>query len=374
MKRIHILTEEHYTSDGKLRIGGLHNYVHSLAAVLGLNGYEVYIHETSIDGIPFSFFHDFVSIKGYHIVGGFRHRCLKLQRILVSSDDYQKGDLVIWATDYMAYYNKLPNAIALQHGIAWDVPRDMKACEKWLRLFFMMRQKMSILKKVSGLVSVDYNYWNWLRANYPAENLYKKIRVIPNFVTLSNEEKPWEKNVSSIKICFARRFEDYRGVNVMIEAIRLLSSEVFFPSVSFVFAGDGPLKETILKKLSYSNVLVTSYDADQAVNFHRQMSIAVVPTVGSEGTSLSALEAMAAGCAIISTPVGGLSNIVIDGFTGLIVKPDPKELASAIKKLCLDPSMRAKLAKNAFEEAKEAFSKHKWSDAWLDFIHKSMGY
>ncbi|WP_420491566.1 glycosyltransferase [Neobacillus drentensis] len=53
--------------------------------------------------------------------------------------------------------------------------------------------------------------------------------------------------------------------------------------------------------------------------------------LGSEGTSLSLLEAMAAKCAEIATNVGGMTNIILDNYNGLIINPDESELYLALE-------------------------------------------
>ncbi len=58
--------------------------------------------------------------------------------------------------------------------------------------------------------------------------------------------------------------------------------------------------------------------------------ISVVPTVWSEGTSLAAVEALCAGVPVVTTPVGGLANIVVPGFNGFITPPTGQAIAGAI--------------------------------------------
>ena len=231
MKNIHIITEEHYTSSGELRIGGLHNYVDTLARTLSNNGYKVYIHETSIDGKDFLFEPtNSLTIIGYSIKGAFRKRCLKLEKIVKNFAHFKNDDLVIWATDYMALYNHFQNAITIQHGIAWDVPKKMTPLKRYTRLLLLTKQKIKILSKIKSMICVDYNYWNWIKANYSDSSLINKIRIIPNYVAV-DDQMILSKPDDTINICFSRRFEDYRGSDLMVDTIKDLSSKEIFKNL-----------------------------------------------------------------------------------------------------------------------------------------------
>jgi len=67
----------------------------------------------------------------------------------------------------------------------------------------------------------------------------------------------------------------------------------------------------------------------------------VVMSSLNEGTPVSLIEAMAAGKAVVAIRVGGASDVVEDGKTGLLVPPkDPKALADAILRLLNDDDLR----------------------------------
>lgn len=100
----------------------------------------------------------------------------------------------------------------------------------------------------------------------------------------------------------------------------------------------------------------------------RHMDIALIPTKGTEGTSLSCLEAMAAGCAVIASPVGGLTDLIIDGYNGLLVKPIPSDLIDAIELLINNCQLREQLGEKARETA-SAFSIERWREKWAKTIH-----
>ena len=75
-----------------------------------------------------------------------------------------------------------------------------------------------------------------------------------------------------------------------------------------------------------------------------------------EITPNALIEAMAMQCAVISTPVGGIAEIVDDGVSGLLVPPgDAAALAAAITRLAGDPAWRAALGRNARRRVEERF-------------------
>lgn len=76
--------------------------------------------------------------------------------------------------------------------------------------------------------------------------------------------------------------------------------------------------------------------------------IFVFPSL-SEGASLATMEAMAAGCAVVTTFDAG--SPVINHISGLIVPPrDPSSLATAVSALIADPTMRRNIAQTARDQ------------------------
>lgn len=64
----------------------------------------------------------------------------------------------------------------------------------------------------------------------------------------------------------------------------------------------------------------------------------------NEGLSVAMLEAMAHGCAVVTTPVGATLDAVRDGESALVVPPrDPAQLAEALRRVITDPALRATL-------------------------------
>ena len=72
----------------------------------------------------------------------------------------------------------------------------------------------------------------------------------------------------------------------------------------------------------------------------------------SEGTPMCALEALALGVPIVSTPVGGLCDLVKNDINGYLSDSDEK-LASYIVNICNDDNLRSRLSLNAISLSKE---------------------
>jgi glycosyltransferase involved in cell wall biosynthesis len=72
---------------------------------------------------------------------------------------------------------------------------------------------------------------------------------------------------------------------------------------------------------------------------------------------MSVLEAMAAGCAVVATDVGGTQDVVVSGRTGLLVPPeDSAALAAAIIELLLDAQRRQAFGRNGRQHVERYFS------------------
>lgn len=295
-----------------------------------------------------------------------------LQRCMEGLD--KENDIVIFATDSSVQKNLAKNSIAIQHGICWDIPRHENKSSLFNSIYTFNRSRQAFkilqrLRNVGNVICVDYNFQNWYRsvAAYEAVNL----KVIPNFTQIAPKvEKPNDR----INIIFARRFEIYRGTRLFANAISRVLNEN--DHVYVTIAGSGPDEQYIKDKLSNfgERVTFTKYASDESLAIHADKHIAVVPTVGSEGTSLSLLEAMSAQCAVVCTNVGGMTNIVIDGYNGLMISPRENELYEAISKLVKDEALREKLSNRAYETVKEGFSYEKWKESWkkvfTDIIEK----
>ncbi len=91
-------------------------------------------------------------------------------------------------------------------------------------------------------------------------------------------------------------------------------------------------------------IFLNSWPHEAVMEAWRRCSLAVVPSVWPEPFGLVALEAMTSGRPVIASKIGGLSDTVVDGETGLLVAPgDPTALANALRHLLADRDLREQM-------------------------------
>ncbi|MBY6275096.1 MAG: hypothetical protein CWE10_02610 [Symbiobacterium thermophilum] len=97
-----------------------------------------------------------------------------------------------------------------------------------------------------------------------------------------------------------------------------------------------------------------------------------MPSVATEGTSLSCLEAMASGRPVVAGWVGGLSNLIIHEYNGLLLRPTAANLAAAVRRLWQDGELRSRMAARAAEVAR-VHSLERWRRAWGEVLDECWG-
>jgi glycosyltransferase involved in cell wall biosynthesis len=93
----------------------------------------------------------------------------------------------------------------------------------------------------------------------------------------------------------------------------------------------------------------------------------------SEGLPVSVLEAMAAELPVVASDVGGVSELVVDGKTGVLVRPgDHDELARALVDLIGDADRRRLLGHSGRERAEQLFDLEAFRRAHLELYHREL--
>jgi glycosyltransferase involved in cell wall biosynthesis len=169
-------------------------------------------------------------------------------------------------------------------------------------------------------------------------------RYVPNGI--DERREPMEvlspvlqRGIGSFCVGTMGRLTTFKGIPEVLEAARLCPD----PAVSFAIAGAGELMERV--QAAGPNVVYVGYLADSspyvaALDVYLQAS-------HTEGLSLSLLEAMRAGRAIIATDVGATRDAVSEDSAIIIPPGDPQAIIDAVARMKADPARREALGRAA---------------------------
>lgn len=158
---------------------------------------------------------------------------------------------------------------------------------------------------------------------------------------------PGEAGTERDGLIFVSRLVEKKGLTHLIEAMARLVAQ--HPELRLTIIGDGPLREPLTQLVSKLDLqdhvhFAGSFPNAELPNYLRAAQIAVMPSV-QEGLGLVAVEAMGCSCAVVASDLPAVRDVVIDGETGLMVRPaDSAELAEKIGRLLADDTLRDTLA------------------------------
>jgi glycosyltransferase involved in cell wall biosynthesis len=193
-----------------------------------------------------------------------------------------------------------------------------------------------------------------------------KIRIVPNGVDTQKFKPSVDCETikrqigidSKLCVLFVGRLIPRKGLHYLIEAAKQIIKE--FSQTMFLIVGDGPLRNHLVSDLEKTNlsgnfVFLGDVSESALPALYSCADVFVLPSI-QEGQGIALLEAQAAAKPIVAFDVGGVREAVLDKETGLLVKPDNRELADAIMKLLVSWSLREKMGRRGREFVVDNFS------------------
>lgn len=216
-----------------------------------------------------------------------------------------------------------------------------------------------------------------------------KIVVIPTGVDPSRFDRNISAGDQSVRpvwagtgkiVAMVARFRRQKDQPTFLRAAKQILS--VDPTVVFVLAGDGYLKESTEQfardlRISQSVWFVGAVAPDEMPAFLRQVDISVLASRSNEGIPNVVLEAMAAGKPVVATDTGGCSEAVVDGVTGFLVPPgDAEELAKRVLRLLRDDSEATLMGKAGRARVEAEFTLlrmvDRFSSLYEDLAHRKL--
>jgi glycosyltransferase involved in cell wall biosynthesis len=185
----------------------------------------------------------------------------------------------------------------------------------------------------------------------------QKIAVIPNGI-VPNEFKQGhysfreEHGIEGPMLLFVGRLAKIKGLDTLVQAFRLVKSQNFHDVKLVIVGEDWGFKQNLLELRERSNIsddiLILDHPSREDIVSAYQASDMVVLPSNYETFSITILEAFACAKPVIATAVGGIPELVQNGETGLLIRPnDAEELSKAMTYLLREEGVGKKFGEAA---------------------------
>jgi glycosyltransferase involved in cell wall biosynthesis len=243
------------------------------------------------------------------------------------------------------------------NGEALGVPRDETFRER-------DQQELPGLLAAAVVTGVSKQVLRATREHYGID--LPNAEVIYNPVTPCPPSQQWSaKSCEPDHILFVGRFDRHKGGDAVIDAFAHIAAR--HPTARLTFAGpdrgclDGAGKRWLLPDYASAKLpdprvrarfeWVGQQTHEQIVELRQRAAVTIV-TSRYETFGIAAVEAMAAGCPLVSTDAGGLGEIVSDGQNALVARAgDADDLAGKVLALLEHPQRAAALGARAVVDA-----------------------
>jgi len=187
-----------------------------------------------------------------------------------------------------------------------------------------------------------------------------KIAVIPNGVDLerfkayrddSEVRRKYHIENKQPVILFAGRLDPDKGVTYLLSAFMGVLRRL--PDAKLFLAGSGCLgdfiKEIVVELRLQRSTIIESFSHEDMAGVYEAVDVVVLPSVQRDACPMAILEAMASRKPVVASNVPGITEIVADNDTGLLVSPrNSQQLANAIVELLVNRRLASSLAEKGY--------------------------
>ena len=190
-----------------------------------------------------------------------------------------------------------------------------------------------------------------------------KSTVLGNVVSISEVENKAlaDTNEYEYDAVFVGRLVYEKNPLKFLRIINLVKEKL--PRLSVCVLGDGYLQEDFkaeIENLGLSHIIQMRGFVENPMKIMRSSSVMIISSV-SEGLPMCALEAMALGVPIVSTPIDGLNSIIENGVNGYL-SDNESELAELVVRIISDKEKREEMSQNARVAAKKINNQENYKD------------
>lgn len=227
--------------------------------------------------------------------------------------------------------------------------------------------KKFVLKQCDAVTVVSRAMLNQaLQLDAPAA----KVFIMPMGLDAKTRFSPLpEQQKNAEELLYVGRLVKSKAVDAIIWAMPGILAER--PKTVLLIIGDGPEKPLLIALANALGVQENVYFLGTVINhelatFYRRAAVFISPSL-SEGFGLTVAEALACECAVITSDLPALREMIIDGKTGLLVIPGSTgEIIRKVLLLLADPDLRHSLGQAGRQRVLE---KYDWDISASNYTH-----
>jgi glycosyltransferase involved in cell wall biosynthesis len=235
---------------------------------------------------------------------------------------------------------------------------------RWVRsrMRFFEPLMRSVIRHSDAVTAISTHTANEVRRLVPDA----RVHLIPFGAAIAPEgDPPPVRRTTSrpFRLLFTGRLVERKGVDVLLRALALLAAR----DVRLAVVGDGPLRARWTEQAAAlglgDRVEFTGFvPVAELTRRFEECDAFVLPAIEDakgdvEGLGVVLIESLLHSRPVIASASGGITDVVIDGRTGLLVPPgDAPALAAAIARLMDDPALAARLAEDGRAHVEAQFS------------------
>ncbi|CAB3290132.1 Glycosyl transferase group 1 [Methanocaldococcus lauensis] len=234
-----------------------------------------------------------------------------------------------------------------------------------------------IFKKSDYIIAISKAVKDFILKNFIKDKevpiIYRGLEI-EKIESIEKDKEIKEKFKNKIKLCFVGRLYKWKGVENIIKAYKMLPEDIK-NSVVLIIVGYGEdLKR--LKKLAgnYLNngiYFTGKVDFEKAISIIKACDIYIHSSYKGGGLSSALLEAMCCGKAVVASPYEGGSEVIIDGYNGILLKDNSSEqIKDGIIKLIKNKELIEIYGKNAKKFIKDNFNWEKSVEEYKKIFEK----
>ena len=187
-----------------------------------------------------------------------------------------------------------------------------------------------------------------VQAGIASEEIVRVPVVNPSYVSEYTLQENFITESSSFRVCFCGKFRPEKNVPLLIDAFANLLDKGL--EAHLIIIGDGLTRSEVESRIKHHSVadrveITGELPHREALRKLSECDVLVLPSE-SEGLPRVIMEALEIGIPVVTTDAGGITDIIEDKETGIIVELNERSIGNGLKKINENRDLRERLIKN----------------------------